>query len=65
MKKLLRPGLFLAAGAAAGLLYYQFFACRTGCPITSSPIRTMLYTALIGWLIHIITKKENPPSCNT
>ena len=65
MRKLLRPAAFAAAGAAAGLAYYHFFGCTTSCPIASSPIRTMLYMALVGWLIHIITKKENTCSCNT
>ena len=65
MKSLLRPTLFIAGGAAADLAYYHFFGCTTGCPITSSPYATMLYLALVGWLIHLITKKENKTTCNT
>ncbi len=50
-KKWLWPLLFAAGGALAGLLYYQFFGCKTGCPITSSPVNTMLYMAVIGLLL--------------
>ena len=65
MRKLLRPALFIAGGAAAGLVYYHFFGCTTGCPITSSPYSTMAYLALVGWLVHLITKKEKSNACNT
>lgn len=56
MKQLLikwrRPMLFTAVGALAGLAYYGFVGCSTGsCVITASPVRTMIYTGLIGWLL--------------
>lgn len=50
-KKWLWPLLFAAGGALAGLLYYQFFGCKTNCPITSSPVNTMLYLAVVGLLL--------------
>lgn len=50
-RKWLWPLLFAAGGALIGLLYYQFFGCKTGCPITSSPVNTMLYLAIVGLLL--------------
>lgn len=69
MKQLLikvrRPALFTAAGALAGLVYYGLVGCATGsCPITASPVRTMLYTGLMGWLLSCGFAKEDR-SCNT
>lgn len=37
-------------GGALGFLYYKVVGCRTGsCPITSSPIRSIAYGALMGF----------------
>ena len=49
--RILLTAAFAAGGGLVGLLYYQFFGCRTGCPITSSPVNTMVYTAVIGLLL--------------
>ena len=43
--------MFTLAGVGAGYLYYRFFGCTSGCPITSSPYMTMAYMGLVGWLI--------------
>jgi hypothetical protein len=44
--------LFVLGGAVAGFLYYRFVGCRTGtCPITSSPIISTLYGAMMGFLL--------------
>ena len=52
LKKWLRPALFTVGGALAGLGYYYLVGCSTGsCPITSSPVRSMAYMALLGWLL--------------
>ena len=41
----------IAAGALIGFLYFKLVGCRTGtCPLTSSPVRSVLYWALIGGL---------------
>ncbi len=41
----------IGAGAAVGYLYYKLVGCRTGtCLLTSNPIRSVLYWALIGGL---------------
>ena len=54
----LRPALFTAGGALAGLVYYRFFGCTTGCAITSSPVNTMLYMALVGWLLSGLFRRD-------
>jgi hypothetical protein len=42
----------ILAGLAGGFLYYYFIGCRTGsCPITSSPWISMLWGAVMGYLI--------------
>ncbi|MGI5976106.1 MAG: hypothetical protein ACOX68_00200 [Candidatus Limivicinus sp.] len=52
-KKWLRPLIFTAAGALLGLIYYHFFGCSSGCAISSSPLRTMLWTGVIGLLLSL------------
>lgn len=47
------------AGAVGGFLYWKFVGCSTGtCMITSSPVRSTLYFALMGALFFGIFKKE-------
>ncbi len=42
-------------GAGLGFLYYKFVGCSSGaCPITSSPIISSLYGAVMGMLISTI-----------
>lgn len=44
--------LFVLGGAVAGFLYYRLVGCRSGaCPITSSPIISTLYGAMVGLLL--------------
>ncbi len=51
-KKWLRPVLFTLGGMAAGLVYYYVVGCPTGgCLITFSPVTSMLYMGLMGWLL--------------
>lgn len=41
----------VGAGALVGFLYFKLVGCRTGtCPLTSSPLRSVLYWAVIGGL---------------
>lgn len=62
---MLRPTLFTAAGALAGLGWYALVGCPTGsCPITANPWTSMVWFGIIGWLLSGILKKENH-SCNT
>lgn len=49
----------ILAGVAGGYLYWQQIGCVTGtCPITSSPLNSSLYGAMMGGLLFSILKKE-------
>ncbi len=51
-KRWLRPAVFTLGGALAGLGYYSLTSCASGtCAITASPVHTMLYTGVMGWLL--------------
>lgn len=41
----------VALGAVGGWLYWNYFGCTTGCAITSSPVNSSLYGALMGGLL--------------
>ena len=60
--KLLVAGLLL--GSVAGYFYYYFFGCTGSCTITSSPVNSTLYGAVMGGLFFNIfkTSKKNPNS---
>jgi hypothetical protein len=48
--KLTLAGLLL--GALGGYLYYHFIGCNSGsCPITSRPLNSTAYGAVMGWLL--------------
>ena len=50
-------GVFI--GAIGGYLYYHFIGCTSGtCAITSKPLNSTLYGALMGGLLFNIFKKE-------
>ena len=52
MKKWLRPALFTLGGGLVGFAYYAWVGCATGsCAITSNPFSSIIYMALIGWLL--------------
>jgi uncharacterized protein YcfJ len=47
-------------GAIAGFLYWQQIGCSTGtCMITSKPINSTVYGAVMGALILSMFKREN------
>ena len=47
-------------GAIAGFAFYYFVGCASGtCSITSSPINSTLYGALLGGLFLNIFQKED------
>jgi hypothetical protein len=51
-RRTMKLAIFVLGGALAGYLYYRFVGCRTGaCPITSSPIISTVYGAMIGFLL--------------
>jgi uncharacterized membrane protein YuzA (DUF378 family) len=51
----------ILVGGVAGFLYYHFVGCASGtCPITSNPYITVLYGALMGYLLFdMFRKNEN------
>lgn len=50
----------ITLGAIGGYAYYHFIGCNSGtCAITSNPINSTLYGALMGGLFFNIFKKEN------
>ena len=39
-------------GAALGFAYYRFIGCTSGsCPITSNPWASMIYGAIMGFMV--------------
>lgn len=47
-------------GAIGGYMYYHFVGCNSGtCAITSKPLNSTLYGALMGGIFLNIFKKEN------
>lgn len=51
----------IAVGAIAGYLYYHFVGCASGnCVITSRPLNSTLYGALMGGLFLSTFKKDIP-----
>jgi LytS/YehU family sensor histidine kinase len=56
--KLIFIGIIL--GAVGGYLYYHFVGCTAHtCPITSKPVNSILYGALMGGLVFNIAQKED------
>ena len=50
-------------GAIGGFLYYYFVGCASGtCGITSSPVNSTLYFAVLGGLIMNMIKPETKNS---
>ena len=50
-------------GAVGGYLYYYFVGCASGtCGITSSPVNSTLYFAVLGGLIVNLIKTETKKS---
>jgi hypothetical protein len=49
-------------GAVGGYLYYHFVGCASGtCAITSKPLNSTLYGALMGGLFFNIFQKDPKP----
>lgn len=47
-------------GAIAGYLYYFWIGCNTGsCPITSQPVNSTLYGAMMGGLFFSMFTQQN------
>ncbi len=51
--------LGVAAGALAGFLYWNFIGCNSGsCAITSKPVNSTVYGALMGGLLFSLFTKD-------
>jgi len=50
------PGLI--AGALAGFFYWKLYGCDGTCLITSSPVRSMLYFAVMGALVNNMFQRK-------
>ena len=49
----------ILAGGIGGFAYYHFVGCTSGtCPITSNPYISVLYGALMGYLLFDMFKKK-------
>ena len=52
MKKFLLPLIGIATGGIEGYLYWQQIGCSTGtCMITSKPLNSTIYGAVMGYLV--------------
>ncbi|MFC2108983.1 DUF6132 family protein [Bacteroidota bacterium] len=50
----------IALGAIAGYAYYSFIGCNSGtCAITSRPVNSTLYGAVLGGLLLDMFRKGN------
>ena len=59
-KSLLIPVTGIVLGATGGYIYYIKIGCTAGgtCPITSNPAITMLWGAILGFLIFDMFRKK-------
>lgn len=52
-------GIGAVVGAIAGFLYWKYVGCLTGtCAITSNPVRSTIYFAIMGALVFGMFKKQ-------
>lgn len=52
-------------GALAGFAYYYFVGCASGtCPITSNPYISIVYGAVMGYLVFDLFKKKEKHDTN-
>jgi C4-dicarboxylate transporter len=58
-KALFLTGLGIAIGALAGYAYYFYVGCASGtCSITSKPLNSTLYGAVMGGLVFNMFLKD-------
>ncbi|MBP7931508.1 MAG: hypothetical protein KAZ11_02600 [Chitinophagaceae bacterium] len=59
MKKYTLHIVGAVVGGFVGFLYWKFVGCTSGtCKITSSPLNSTLYFAMMGTLVFSMFKKE-------
>ena len=50
----------IIVGSVGGFLYWRFMGCTSGtCPITSSPLMSILWGAILGGLLFDMFKKKD------
>jgi hypothetical protein len=70
-KSILKAGIFkiipptsligIVVGAIGGYIYYSQVVCTTGgCPLTSNPYLTILWGAVMGYLLFDMFNKKKP-----
>lgn len=65
LKKRICPALFALGGGLVGLVYYQLAGCATGaCPITSSPVNSVIYMGVVGSLLSGIFTRGCESGCS-
>ena len=58
-KAILLTGIGIAIGALAGYAYYFYVGCASGtCAITSKPLNSTLYGAVMGGLVFNMFVKD-------
>ena len=61
LKKYKKDLIGIALGAIAGYFYWKLIGCSSGtCMITSKPINSTLYGAVMGYLVAGMFKFEKP-----
>lgn len=62
-KAIIITGIGVVVGAIAGYLYYFYVGCASGtCNITSKPLNSTLYGALMGGLLfNLFVKSPKKP----
>ncbi|MFY7740197.1 MAG: DUF6132 family protein [Flavobacterium sp.] len=59
-KAIIITAVGVIVGAIAGYAYYHYVGCASGtCAITSKPLNSTLYGALMGGLLFNLFVKEN------
>jgi hypothetical protein len=59
LKKYQRNLIGITIGAIAGFLYWNYIGCASGtCAITSKPLNSTLYGALMGYLVAGMFQKD-------
>lgn len=72
-KSFLKSGIFkvlplismigIIVGAIGGYIYYDQVVCTTGgCPLTSNPYITVIWGAVIGYLLFDMFKRKSLPA---
>ncbi|MCZ8020737.1 MAG: hypothetical protein O9302_01990 [Cyclobacteriaceae bacterium] len=49
---------FVLLGATCGFVYYQYLGCDGSCAITSSPVNSSVYGAVMGFLLSQVFEKD-------